>query len=524
MTDARRFSGGRIHTGRRLVESLLVEDGRVVTAGSDDECRRGSPTGTEVVPLLGRTLVPGLIDAHLHLAEMTRVREGLDLSRVRSINDLREVLETWAARHPSGPVVGRGWSADYLVEGRDPTASDLDRTIADRPVVLYHASGHSAVLNRSALEAVGYSDRTPDPPGGRLGRGSDGALNGLVFEQALTPVGRRTREADPPEPAALGRTLRLANATGLTTVGTLSTEPEEFRALRAAIGSSPPTLRIVCYGRAGRWDDFLRSEWDLSGTGSGVSLVGVKAFADGAFGPRTAWLTEPYADRPNDYGVPVLRGAELRTYFERCREEGCAPAVHAIGDRALDEVLRTLEQVGAVGPRPPRVEHASLVPPSAFPLLDRVRPALVVQPGFVWTDSWLGQRLEPARVRWAYPFRTLLAHGHAIAGSSDAPFDSSDPWVGLAAALDRVAPGGGSANSTPEETLTVDQALALYTGNAAVALGETDRGCLEAGYRADLVITDAPDLERAIGAGAGGVVSTWVGGACVFDRAAGGTL
>ncbi|MGP8072461.1 MAG: amidohydrolase [Thermoplasmata archaeon] len=521
MTEARRFSQGRILTGRRTVESLLIQEGRVVAAGSEEETRKASPPGTEVLPLGGRVVIPGLIDAHLHLTEMTRVREGLDLHGVRSIRELQDVLAAWAQTHPTGALVGRGWSTDRLEDRRDPNSWDLDRVVSDRPVILYHASGHSAVLNRAAVVAAGFSEATVDSPGGRLGRDSDGALDGVVYERALDAVGRLAGPAEPPDPAALARTVRMVNALGITTVATMNAPPEEFHALQEALRSRP-TLRILCYGRVSRWADFTPSDWQSSVAASGVSLVGMKAFADGAFGPRTAWLTEPYADRTYEVGVPTLRDGELTAFLTRCREQGCAPAVHAIGDAALAEALHALERVGTGGSRPARIEHASLAPPTVFPLLDRVRPALVVQPGFLWTDWWLGDRLGSARARWAYPFRTLIGRGHHLAGSSDAPFDSPDPWVGLAAALHRTSPEGGSANATPDETLRGPQALDMYTRNAARALGERDVGTLEPGFRADLVVTGATELERAISVGSSTVLSTWVGGVCVFDRAASG--
>src|SRR5208282_3264768 len=162
-------------------------------------------------PLAGRVVIPGLIDAHLHLVEMTRVREGLDLHGARSIRELQQVLEVWARAHPTGALVGRGWSSDRFEERRDPSSRDLDRVVSDRPVILYHASGHSAVLNRAAVLAAGFSDATADPAGGRLGRDSDAVLDGVVYERALDAVGRLVSQAEPPDPDSLARTLRIAN-------------------------------------------------------------------------------------------------------------------------------------------------------------------------------------------------------------------------------------------------------------------------------------------------------------------------
>lgn len=519
MTESCRFSGGRILTGSRTVDSLVLEGGRVVVAGSAAEALRASPTGVEVIHLQGRLVIPGLIDAHLHLAELTRAREGLSLRDVRSIRELVDRLGTWAAGHPHGPVTGDGWSVEQFAERREPTAGDLERAVSDRPAVLYHVSGHGAVLNRAALEATGYLERAADPPGGRLGRASDGSLNGMVYETALTPVRQLTGGAHPPEPAAIGRTVRIANSLGVTTVASMSTVPEELRAIRAQFEAEPPSVRVRCYARAGRWREFAPSDWGPPGPDDYVSLVGVKAFVDGAFGPRTAWLEEPYTDLPTDSGIPVTREPELVDLFERCAHEGHQAAVHAIGDRGLTETLRALDRLGAHAPRFPRIEHASLVPPSIFPLLDRVRPILVVQPGFVWSDEWLAQRLGPSRVRWAYPFRTLTDRGHHLVGSTDAPYDPPDPWRGMAAAVSRTSPGGGSANPIAEEALSPFQALDLFTANAGRALGDPELGSLAPGARADLVILEAQSLAAAIGRGAAAVRETWLAGACVFDRA-----
>jgi predicted amidohydrolase YtcJ len=518
MTDFLRLAGGQIFTGSRTVESLVIEGGRVVAAGSEAEARRTSPTGTVVVRLDGQLVIPGLVDAHLHLADLTRAREGLSLRDLRSLPGLVTRLEAWMRDHPAGPVVGYGWSVEQLSEQREPTARDLDRASGDRPVVLYHVSGHAAVLNRAALEAVGYGAGSPDPPGGRLGRAPDGSPDGRVYEAAMSPVGHLVRAATMPGPEAVRRTVRLLNAFGVTTVGSLSTTPPELESLRVASAGGETTLRIRCYMRLNHWDDLPVGGWSSAPSPDLLAVVGVKAFVDGAFGPRTAWLVDPYADRPAESGLPVLREAELVEFLRRCAREGRQPAVHAIGDRALVEVLRGLERLGGDGPRSPRIEHASLVPPTSFPLLDRIRPTLIIQPGFVWSDEWLEQRLGAARARWAYPFRSLLDRGYALGGSTDSPYDPPDPWRGLAAAVTRVSPNGASANPATEEALTPAEALGLFTTGAARALGEPSLGALEPGSPGDFVVLEARDVAEAIRGGAGRVESTWFSGRRVFDR------
>jgi predicted amidohydrolase YtcJ len=517
MTDARRFTGGQVFTGHRFVEALLIEGGRVVSVGTEREVARSSPAGCEVERLDGGSVVPGLVDAHLHLAEIARAEQGLPLGGLRSREELVERLRRWAEIHPSGPLIGRGWDVEGFPDQREPTREDLERAVADRPVVLYHVSGHAAVVNGTALYAAGYTDLSADPPGGRLGRAPDGSANGLVYERALEPVGRFSSGAFPPEPVAIERTLHSLATFGITTAGTLNTDPEELEVLAAlgARGDLPVRVRVyIRFSRLAEVDVRRPLEEETSGL---LAIRGTKAFTDGAFGPRTAWLSEPYADRPDRAGDPTLLRRELGEVVDAALAVGLVPALHAIGDRALGAALEALEAVEP-GPGTARVEHAALVPPALYPALDRVRPTLVVQPGFVWSDSWLGERLGAERAHHAYPFRTLIERGHLLVGSSDAPFDPIDPWRGLAAATRRTDPDGRSANPDPREELSPEQAFQLYTANAGPGLGEAGLGSLEVGAPADLVVLDAPDLAHAIGHGSSTVRSTWRGGQRTFRR------
>lgn len=519
MTESHFWSGGRIFTGRRFHEALLIDAGRVVAVGSETEVRAQRPVGVQNHPLNGDVIIPGLIDAHLHLGELALESCQVPLGRTDPIPTLIETARRWAAEHPSGPVVGRGWDLGGRPESEWPRRTDLDRVSTERPVLFYHASGHAVIANSLVLETLGIGRQTPDPPGGRLGRDRIGEPDGRVFEAAARPVTRLAHAALTTEPQALERWLHSAVAYGVSAVGTMNASGEEIAALEASDRRGALPIRVRAWPGLptfARWDASEVAR--LRVTGESFSVAGVKAFADGAFGTRTAWLREPYADTPGSVGMPVEPTPLVQEAFERARSLRLSPAIHALGDRGVDVALDCLRPPPAHPAEiPERIEHAGLIPPSLFPKVDRVRPVLVVQPAFVWSDGWLAARLGAGRARWAYPFRTLVEHGHVLAGSSDAPFDVFDPWQGLAAAVQRVSPAGRSANPTPEEALTPEMAIALYTRGGAQALGDPEVGELGPGRRADLVRLAAPSLERAIALGRSCVSETWVDGSGVFE-------
>ncbi len=512
MTDATAFLGGRVFTGRRICSALLVEKGEVALAGSDAEVRRSAPTGAERRDLEGGLLIPGLIDAHIHVGELTRQREGLDLSAVATPDALAVSVSDWGRAHPMGPIVARGLDPERFPGRAWPTREELDRIERDRPLALVHVSGHALIANSEALRLARVDRSTPDPPGGRFGRRDDGEPDGRAFESALPLLEDRIPGRDRIEPEALRRTLRSTAELGLTTLGAMSASPEEAVALRqlADRGAWPGRIRV--YLRASQWRDYFHDPGGPSGPTGRFEVTGVKAFTDGAFGPRTADLFDPYADDPGNRGIPVGSDADLTALIAEVSGRGLAPALHAIGDRAVGRAARLLGGTRPPNGRRPRIEHAALTPPSLLPILGVAGPALVVQPGFVWSDRWLGDRLGPARARWAYAFRTLIDRGFLLAGSSDAPADPVDPWRGLRAAVQRTDPSGRSANPDPAESLDAATAFRLYTANAGSVLGEPRLGLLEPGSPADLVWTRAASLDAAISGGAAQVRATWVAG------------
>ena len=510
MSEPRLWTGGRVFTGRRYAEALLVDEGKVVAVGPYAEVRRSAPVGTAVVPLEGRMVVPGLIDAHLHLEALARLRGSLDLSGVRDLDDLVRGVREWAEAHPMGAVVGRGLDVERSLHGRWPTRADLDRALPDRPLLLRHVSGHAAVGNAAALAVASLESRSPAELDGRVGRDAEGKPNGILYEEAVDWVGPLLAVPVPPE--EIPRTLASLASLGLTTVASMAVSARELGALRKLADEARLPIRVRAYLDLLDVREFRPADLVPVGRPGRFAVVGTKGFLDGAFGTRTAWLSRPYSDAPEGSGLAVSSDETLSAALAASDALGLAPALHAIGDQAVLRACRLLAPyVGRPG-APARVEHVGLTPPAVLAVLDQVRPALAVQPSFLWSDFWLPNRLGPERTRWAYVFRTLLDRGHLLAGSSDAPVESPDPWRGVRAAVERSDALGRSANPDPQEALAVEEALRLYGGNAGAILGEGSLGTLEVGAPADLLVLDATSLAGAVEKGASAVRETWVDG------------
>ena len=492
--------GGRVFTGSRYVEAILAESGRIRAAGTDREVRQRTPAGAERRDLRGRLVVPGLIDSHLHWADSVLAADAADLRRASSLEEIRQRLHQAAERWPNGPLIGTGWDQERLEERRYPTRDDLDSAFPDRPVVLLRVCQHVALLNTAALDSLCLDSRTPDPFGGRFERGKDGTLTGVLVDRALEVIRPILEAAFRARPEGAQQFLKDAAARGLTTLGLMrvhTAELERADGMQPAGGFpvtllsyvAPDLLRSVIAGRPRARSD-------------GHSVIGVKLVLDGSLGARTAWLESPYTDALSSHGLSLVGPEEADSVLASAVESGIGVAVHAIGDRALRQAI----ELGERWPGGLRIEHASLVPPGLEDRLVRLGAPVVVQPGFVVSDTWIPERLGHERSAWAYPIRRLLDRGVNVAASSDAPVESLDPWVGIRTLVDRIG--------LPHET-----ALGLYTVGAARALSDPTRGHLEEGAQADLVIVGATDLASAI-AGGGPVEAVVHGGRPVFGEGA----
>jgi len=464
------LSAERVYTSfrpTRYAEAVVAACGRVVYAGWLEEAVRVARLLGEALGCRPRSsrvegvIVPGFVDAHLHLASLGFETGGVDLRGVDSLEELADLLRREARRF-SDWVYGRGWDQDRL--GGWPTRSLLDDAVPDKPVVLMRVCGHAAAVNTEALR--------------RLGKPAAG--DGLLFEEEAWEAYRAARRSLPAARLVL-EAQRVLLENGVTAAATMGADAQELRGLVEAWRSGALRLRVRVY-----LDRVLLHALHDAGVAPGglgdelLRVVGVKLFVDGSLGARTARLREPYSDDPGNRGRLLLDAAGVAREARLAKSLGLDVAVHAIGDEAVLEAVRGLQAAGARG----RVEHASLTPPDVLEALAASGARVASQPRFILSDYWAPERLGE-RVRWLYAYRSMIARGIALGFSSDAPVEPVNPLEGVYAAVARPGPVG---EATRGERLDVETALHLYTAGSAAVLGETRLGCLEPGCAADAAV------------------------------------
>ena len=451
---------------------------------------RSEVTGHRV-DLRGATVLPGLVDAHVHLPGLGMAARLLDLRGAATLAETLERVRHAALEANTGDWIrGRGWDQNHWPEARFPDAAQLNAVAPDHPVFLERIDGHAVWANSAAMAAAGIDENTESLPGGEILRDSAGAPTGILIDNAIGLL--RTR-LPPPNAADLRadllHALSLCREAGLTGVHDMTTTAAELEQLRAVEAEGLLTLRIHVY-----LDDadpatapLLAAEPDREGL---LRVVGVKLFSDGALGSRGAYLLEPYADRPETRGLLVTAPAELARRAQRIHERGYQLAIHAIGDAGVRCTLDAIEaaQRGNTKRRH-RVEHAQIVAPADRPRFAALGAVASMQPIHATSDMpWTEAKLGPDRIPHAYAWRALLDAGALLALGSDAPVEAHHPWHGIHAAVTRQdavgAPVGGW---VPEQRLTVEEAIAGYTTGPRLVVGEAG-GMLRVGAPADLTV------------------------------------
>ena len=505
---------------QRFTGLVIGDDGRVVKLLAKSDAR---PAKIDTrIDAGGRTLLPGLIDAHGHVMSLGFGALQLDLTGTTSLSDLQQRLKTYAAANPDAKwLLGRGWNQELWANKRFPTAADLDAIVGDRPVWLGRVDGHAAVANSAALKAAGISAQTAAPAGGRI-------ENGLFVDAAMELVEGKIPTPDAASfDAALAKAQALMLASGLTAAADMGTSPADWAAMNRAGQAGTLSVRVLGYaGGIPAMRAINQGKPSAWLYGSRLHLGGVKLYADGALGSRGAWLKAPYHDKPDTRGLSLISDAELMKQAGEASANGHQLAIHAIGDAANAQVIATFERLGQRdrGDRRWRIEHAQVLDVADLLRLARANIIASMQPTHQTSDRTMAEaRLGANRLGGAYAWATLARSGARLAFGSDFPVESPNPFPGLAAAVSRQDMNGQPAGGwRPHERVSFAAALAGFTRGAAYAgFAEDKIGSLDAGKYADFILVDrdvskvAPgDLARTQ------VIETWVSGKKMWQRAA----
>jgi predicted amidohydrolase YtcJ len=480
-------------------DALLFEDGKVLATGEAVKLR-GSHGGAHIIDGHGRTLLPGLIDAHGHVLGLGLQRVQIDLTGSASLAEAQARIRHYAQVHPQSMwLQGGGWNQEIWKLGRFPEARELDAAVSDRPVVLDRIDGHAKWLNSRALQAAGIDKNTPDPPGGRIEHNAAGQPSGVLVDQAMALIEVKVPPPNESEQrAALRAALAHMNSVGLTGAGDAGVNAAQIALYRSLGDAGELTARVYAMiGDTGADFASLSKDGPLLGYAEDrLTVRAVKLFADGALGSRGAALLAPYSDRPDQRGLLFMSDAEMQHKIETALLAGYQVNIHAIGDAANHQVLDAFEaayrRVDGRALRN-RVEHAQVVELTDIPRFKQLQLIASMQPTHATSDMNMAEkRIGPERLKGAYAWRSFLDQGTPIAGGSDFPVESDNPFFGLHAAVTRtdhagLPPGGWH----EEQAMTLVEAFRAFTLDAAYAEHAEQRiGSLEPGKWADFILID----------------------------------
>jgi len=476
---------------RPCAHAVAIANQTILDVGSTGGILKHATKETRVVDLHGKTVVPGLIDSHVHMLDFGLSLQQLDLRNVTSIKELQANLEEGADDTPSCKWVSGGkWDQERLTEKRYPNRWDLDAAVNDKPVFLLRVCGHIGVANSKALELAGINRETAHRVDGVDRDESTGEPTGILREGALQLIRRVMPNLSLKEvEESCKLACRRAVEAGLTSVNWLLSSADELRAIHKLHSKGELPVRIYL-GIPARLQQNLAELGLITGFGNDMVRIGfVKVLVDGSLGGHTAALNKAYSDRQDTKGMMLYTQRKLNKIVFNAHRAELQLAIHAIGDRAIEATLKALMKGLRRLPRENhrhRIEHCSVLNSVLIKRMKRLGVVASVQPHFTVSDFWVLDRLGKERTRSVYPFKSLLQTGIVVAAGSDCPVEPIDPLLGMWASVARKDSYG--------ENITPEEALKMYTLHAAYAsFCEDKKGSVEVGKYADLtVLSDDP--------------------------------
>ena len=512
---------GNIHTlcsKKPKAEAIAIFGEKIIHVGKNSEVKNFIGSQTKIIDLDGKTVLPGFTDCHVHLTTFGKKLKELDFRNATSIEEIQEKIKEKAEKTSLGEwIVGYGWDHEKFVEKCLPTRYDLDQATTKHPVVIFRVCGHLCVVNSKALEICGITNRTFHNFGKQIDRKPEnGEPTGILFEKALKIIkGALDKPSFEERVNTCLLACRKAVEAGLTSVHWIIESSEELKAIQFLYRKGKLPLRVYILFSEKMLDHILNLGLTSGFGNSMLKIGGLKLFADGSLGARTAALFKPYEDNQENNGMLIYSQTELNELVLKAHKAGLQVAVHAIGDRAVNSVLDAFENALKTDTHTQnrhRIEHASVLNEKLIERIKKLNIIVSAQPHFIVSDFWIKDRLGEERAKWTYPLKSLLEAGIVVCGGSDCPVEPISPLLGIWACTAKFL--------YSRQRLTVDEAIRLYTVNAAYASNEEKiKGTIEEGKLADLtVLSEDPfkiepekikDIE---------VAMTIVGGKIVYSK------
>jgi predicted amidohydrolase YtcJ len=470
-------------------EAVAIEAAKIIQVGTNSAVTNRIGKQTKVIDLKGKTVIPGFIDSHIHVADFGRVLTWLDLWDVTSIKELQARLTKFVQKTPKGDwIIGRGWEQNSFAENRLPTCYDLDSVSPDNPVILYQRYGQMAIANSKALEIAGLTKQTVFNSKAVNTIEEMSQLPGVLRGDATNSVWKfiPTMTQEELMEAVVSAFKKIVRA-GITSVCWIVFSLDELLILKKINEQNRVPLSIYVIIPVELLDSELTNNIIKDTANSSVKVSGAVIFADGYLSAKTAAMFEPYRDCSDSNGRLLYTQEEMNLLAVKIHKANLQLNIHAAGDKAVDMALTAIENISKETEGRElrsRIEQAAVLNQG---LIERIKNSSVivsVQPCVmdsefrVWSAS---ERLGPERSIWLYPLKTLVNSGIKVIGGSDCPMEPLNPMLGIQAAVTR--------EFVSDERVTVEDALRIYTSNAAYAFSEENiKGSIEKGKNADLTV------------------------------------